>query len=63
MFAFLSFFFSAASTVTRTGLRLMGSLPLLSEDTLWSLKGLPNYMFPSDHLSLLAKFQMDLNAA
>ncbi|KAI3367788.1 hypothetical protein L3Q82_026625, partial [Scortum barcoo] len=45
------------------GLKLVGSLSLLSEDVLWSMKGLPNYIFPSDHLSLLAKFQLDLNAA
>nr|XP_040055798.1 protein angel homolog 1 isoform X2 [Gasterosteus aculeatus aculeatus] len=45
------------------GLKLIGSLSLLSEDVLWSLKGLPNHMFPSDHLSLLAKFRLDLNAA
>lgn len=63
VWVFFSFFFSATSTVTRTGLRLIGSLSLLSEDVLWSLNGLPNYTFPSDHLSLLAKFQMDLNAA
>lgn len=63
VWVFFSFFFSATSSVTRTGLRLIGSLSLLSEDVLWSLNGLPNYTFPSDHLSLLAKFQMDLNAA
>ncbi|XP_029316607.1 protein angel homolog 1 isoform X2 [Cottoperca gobio] len=45
------------------GLKLIGSLSLLSEDHLWSLRGLPNHIFPSDHLSLLAKFQLDLNAA
>lgn len=42
------------------GLKLTGSLSLLSEDVLWSLNGLPNLIMPSDHLSLLAKFQMDL---
>lgn len=63
LWGFFSFFFSAASTTTRAGLRLIGSLALLSEDVLWSLKGLPNHTFPSDHLSLLAKFQMDLNVA
>lgn len=26
------------------------------------MKGLPNYTFPSDHLSLLAKFQMDISS-
>ncbi|KAK2826155.1 hypothetical protein Q5P01_020369 [Channa striata] len=45
------------------GLKLTGYLSLLSEDVLWSLKGLPNHIFPSDHLSLVAKFQLDLNAA
>ncbi|XP_059209337.1 protein angel homolog 1 [Centropristis striata] len=44
------------------GLKLIGSLSLLSEDVLWSLSGLPSHIFPSDHLSLLAKFQLDLNA-
>lgn len=57
------FLFSAACSVTRDGLKLIGSLSLLSEEVLWSLKGLPNDVFPSDHLSLLAKFQVDLNAA
>uniref|UniRef100_A0A3Q3VMF2 Endonuclease/exonuclease/phosphatase domain-containing protein n=1 Tax=Mola mola TaxID=94237 RepID=A0A3Q3VMF2_MOLML len=45
----------------RQGLKLVGALSLLSEDVLWSLKGLPNDIFPSDHLSLVAKFQMELN--
>ncbi|XP_037343264.2 protein angel homolog 1 [Pungitius pungitius] len=45
------------------GLELIGSLSLLSEDVIWSLRGLPNHMFPSDHLSLLAKFRLDLSAA
>ncbi|XP_056867973.1 protein angel homolog 1 isoform X2 [Takifugu flavidus] len=47
----------------REGLKLTGSLSLLSEEVLWSLNGLPNVTMPSDHLSLLAKFQMDLNIA
>lgn len=42
------------------GLTLTGSLSLLSEEALWSVNGLPNVTMPSDHLSLLAKFQMDL---
>ncbi|XP_072545258.1 protein angel homolog 1 [Salminus brasiliensis] len=41
-----------------SGLKLLGRLALLSEADLWSLNGLPNEMFPSDHLSLLAKFQL-----
>uniref|UniRef100_UPI0037E6FFF4 protein angel homolog 1 n=1 Tax=Semicossyphus pulcher TaxID=241346 RepID=UPI0037E6FFF4 len=45
------------------GLKLIGSLSLLSEDVLWSLRGLPSHIFPSDHLSLLAKFQVEVNAA
>ncbi|XP_057199537.1 protein angel homolog 1 isoform X3 [Triplophysa rosa] len=40
------------------GLKLLGRLSLLSEEDLLSLKGLPNETFPSDHLSLLAKFQL-----
>ncbi|KAL0969134.1 hypothetical protein UPYG_G00222990 [Umbra pygmaea] len=43
------------------GLKLLGRLALLSEEDLWSMTGLPNDIFPSDHLSLLAKFQMYLN--
>ncbi|KAI4872460.1 hypothetical protein NFI96_021055 [Prochilodus magdalenae] len=42
----------------KNGLKLLGRLALLSEADLWSLNGLPNEMFPSDHLSLLAKFQL-----
>ncbi|KAK0142471.1 Protein angel 1 [Merluccius polli] len=44
-------------------LELTGYLSLLSEEVLWSMKGLPNEHFASDHLSLLAKFQLDLSAA
>ncbi|KAM6912412.1 protein angel homolog 1 [Xenentodon cancila] len=43
------------------GLKLVGSLSLLSEDILWSMGGLPNHVFPSDHLSVVARFQLDLN--
>nr|XP_046268024.1 protein angel homolog 1 isoform X2 [Scatophagus argus] len=53
----------AGGDCVREGLKLTGSLSLLSEDVLWSMKGLPNYIFPSDHLSLMAKFQVDLNAS
>uniref|UniRef100_A0A3B4BYL9 Endonuclease/exonuclease/phosphatase domain-containing protein n=1 Tax=Pygocentrus nattereri TaxID=42514 RepID=A0A3B4BYL9_PYGNA len=42
----------------KNGLKLLGRLTLLSEADLWSMNGLPNEMFPSDHLSLLAKFQL-----
>uniref|UniRef100_A0A673BDT4 Angel homolog 1 (Drosophila) n=1 Tax=Sphaeramia orbicularis TaxID=375764 RepID=A0A673BDT4_9TELE len=45
------------------GLKLLGCLSLLSEDVLWSMNGLPNHIFPSDHLSLLAKFQLEVDAA
>ncbi|XP_071375670.1 protein angel homolog 1 [Centroberyx affinis] len=45
------------------GLKLIGRLSLLSEADLWSMNGLPNHIFPSDHLSLLAKFQLDLSVA
>lgn len=45
------------------GLKLTGCLALLSEDVLWSMNGLPSHIFPSDHLSLLAKFQMDINGS
>ncbi|KAA0711544.1 Protein angel -like protein 1 [Triplophysa tibetana] len=52
---FITFFF----TFKRGGgLKLLGRLSLLSEDHLLSLKGLPNETFHSDHLSLLAKFQL-----
>ncbi|XP_060790640.1 protein angel homolog 1 isoform X3 [Neoarius graeffei] len=43
---------------TDKGLKLLGRLALLSEAELWSLNGIPNEIFPSDHLSLLAKFQL-----
>uniref|UniRef100_A0A3P9HAB5 Angel homolog 1 (Drosophila) n=1 Tax=Oryzias latipes TaxID=8090 RepID=A0A3P9HAB5_ORYLA len=45
------------------GLKLTGYLSLLPEDVLWSMNGLPNQIFPSDHLSLLARFQLDLNSS
>uniref|UniRef100_A0A8C7Y7K0 Uncharacterized protein n=1 Tax=Oryzias sinensis TaxID=183150 RepID=A0A8C7Y7K0_9TELE len=44
-------------------LKLTGYLSLLPEDVLWSMNGLPNQIFPSDHLSLLARFQLDLNTS
>ncbi|XP_042244634.1 protein angel homolog 1 isoform X1 [Thunnus maccoyii] len=53
----------AGGDLVNKGLKLISCLSLLSEDVLWSMKGLPNHIFPSDHLSLLAKFQLDLNAA
>ncbi|KAF0044449.1 hypothetical protein F2P81_003607 [Scophthalmus maximus] len=54
---------SADGDYASEGLKLIGSLALLSEDVLWSLSGLPSHMFPSDHLSLVARFQVDLTAA
>lgn len=44
------------------GLKLLGCLSLPSEDVLWSINGLPSHIFPSDHLSLLAKFQLLVDA-
>ncbi|XP_031435700.1 protein angel homolog 1 isoform X4 [Clupea harengus] len=43
------------------GLEQIGRLALLTEDDLWSLRGLPNEVFPSDHLSLLAKFKLRIS--
>ncbi|XP_027028452.2 protein angel homolog 1 isoform X2 [Tachysurus fulvidraco] len=40
------------------GLKLLGRLSLPCQDDLWMLNGLPNKIFPSDHLSLLASFQL-----
>ncbi|XP_070836203.1 protein angel homolog 1 [Chaetodon trifascialis] len=54
---------NAGARFMSAGLKLIGSLSLLSEDVLWSMNGLPNHLFPSDHLSLLARFQLDLTAA
>lgn len=62
-FLLVFLFFPSAGDFLNAGLKLIGSLSLLSEDVLWSMRGLPNDVFPSDHLSLLAKFQLDLNAA
>ncbi|XP_061552380.1 protein angel homolog 2 isoform X1 [Phycodurus eques] len=55
--------YQAAGQFGCEGLKLVGCLSLLSEDTLWSIEGLPSYIFPSDHLSLVAKFRLDLKAA
>ncbi|KAM4540243.1 protein angel homolog 1 [Fundulus diaphanus] len=43
------------------GLKLIGSLSLPSENLLWSINGLPNHIYPSDHLSLVARFQLELD--
>lgn len=61
--SYVGFFFPGSPGFMREGLKLTGSLSLLSEEVLWSLNGLPNVTMPSDHLSLLAKFQMELNTA
>uniref|UniRef100_A0A3Q1HCJ9 Angel homolog 1 (Drosophila) n=1 Tax=Acanthochromis polyacanthus TaxID=80966 RepID=A0A3Q1HCJ9_9TELE len=53
----------AGAEFARKGLKLISSLSLLSEDVLWSMHGLPNHIFPSDHLSLVAKFQLEVNVA
>ncbi|CAJ1073726.1 protein angel homolog 1 isoform X2 [Xyrichtys novacula] len=54
---------TAGGETAAEGLVLKGSLTLPSEDVLWSMMGLPNHMFPSDHLSLIAKFQLELDSA
>ncbi|XP_062863879.1 protein angel homolog 1-like [Trichomycterus rosablanca] len=51
-------FFSRRVPNGEKGLKLLGRLALLSEADLWSQNGLPNQAFPSDHLSLMAKFQL-----
>lgn len=61
--AFWIFFSLAGGDFVSRGLKLTGRLSLLSEDVLWATNGLPNHIFPSDHLSLVAKFQLDLNTA
>uniref|UniRef100_A0A3B5QI87 Angel homolog 1 n=1 Tax=Xiphophorus maculatus TaxID=8083 RepID=A0A3B5QI87_XIPMA len=53
----------AYKTSAGKGLKLVGSLSLLSEDFLWSMNGLPNHILPSDHLSLVARFQLELDDA
>lgn len=48
------------SEVPCNGLQLLGRLSLLNEQDLWSVNGLPNETNSSDHLSLLAKFRLEL---
>lgn len=60
MVAYACLLFPGTRGFVGEGLKLTGSLSLLSEDVLWSINSLPNLIMPSDHLSLLAKFQMDL---
>ncbi|XP_043929832.1 protein angel homolog 1 [Protopterus annectens] len=40
-------------------LKLLGRLPLLSQEDLWAANGLPNRLCSSDHLSLVVKFGLD----
>ncbi|KAG1936389.1 protein angel homolog 1 isoform X2 [Pimephales promelas] len=49
---------SAGEEESAGGLQMLGRLSLLSEADLWSMKGLPNHTFPSDHLSLLVKLRL-----
>lgn len=49
---------SNAGKESSGGMKLLARLSLLSEAYLWSLQGLPNETFPSDHLSLLVKLQL-----
>ncbi|KAJ0063101.1 hypothetical protein NL108_012565, partial [Boleophthalmus pectinirostris] len=59
---YLYLYLSGEASFMSSGLKAIGCLSLLSEDVLWSMNGLPSHMFPSDHLSLLAKFQVDIIA-
>ncbi|XP_033266317.1 protein angel homolog 1 isoform X2 [Orcinus orca] len=43
-------------------LKLLGRLSLLSEEILWAANGLPNPFCSSDHLCLLASFEMEVTA-
>uniref|UniRef100_A0A3Q0RET2 Angel homolog 1 n=1 Tax=Amphilophus citrinellus TaxID=61819 RepID=A0A3Q0RET2_AMPCI len=52
----------AGANFASDGLKLLGCLSLLSEDVLWSMNGIPNHTFASDHLSLMAKFQLDISS-
>ncbi|XP_077341881.1 protein angel homolog 2 isoform X1 [Lithobates pipiens] len=46
--------------VPYNGLQLLGRLSLLTEKDLWSVNGLPNENNSSDHLSLLARFRLEV---
>ncbi|KAJ1157482.1 hypothetical protein NDU88_010193 [Pleurodeles waltl] len=48
------------TTVQRRGLKLLGRLSLLTEHDLWTVNGLPNETISSDHLSLVARFRLEL---
>ncbi|XP_072266391.1 protein angel homolog 2 [Pyxicephalus adspersus] len=47
-------------SVPYEGLQLLGRLSLLTEKELWSINGLPNKTHSSDHLSLLARFRLEV---
>ncbi|XP_063775131.1 protein angel homolog 2 isoform X2 [Pseudophryne corroboree] len=53
-------FTQPGSSVPCNGLQLLGRLLLLTEQDLWSLNGLPNETNSSDHLSLLARFRLEV---
>ncbi|KAM4692780.1 protein angel homolog 2 [Discoglossus pictus] len=53
-------FAQPGTAVSTSGLQLLGRLSLLTEQELWSVNGLPNERNSSDHLSLLAKFRLQL---
>ncbi|XP_069464647.1 protein angel homolog 2 [Ambystoma mexicanum] len=48
------------TTVQRRGLKLLGRLSLLTAHDLWTVNGLPNETISSDHLSLVARFRLEL---
>ncbi|XP_063299913.1 protein angel homolog 2 isoform X2 [Pelobates fuscus] len=53
-------FVPPGASVPSNGLKLLGRLSLLTEQDLWSVNGLPNENNSSDHLSLLAKFRLEI---
>ncbi|XP_008124042.2 protein angel homolog 2 isoform X3 [Anolis carolinensis] len=50
---------SGAGHVFDGGLNMLGRLSLVTEQDLWAVNGLPNNINSSDHLPLLAKFQLE----
>ncbi|KAM5165537.1 protein angel homolog 2 isoform 2-T3 [Mantella aurantiaca] len=53
-------FAQPGASVPYNGLQLLGRLSLLTEKDLWSVNGLPNATSSSDHLSLLARFRLEV---
>ncbi|XP_018431807.1 PREDICTED: protein angel homolog 2 [Nanorana parkeri] len=53
-------FVQPGASVPCNGLQLLGRLSLLAEKDLWSVNGLPNEISSSDHLSLLARFRLEV---